>query len=424
MSYRNGLGGLITSATVLFVLLPLLSACRTHESAGLKDSVGSANAPARAAKVTPKDEQPPAWALELGESKFIDPENPKHDEDYWIGELVKFFTQSVNDSKDGDGAHRAVHAKPHGCVTATFKIRSDRPEESKYGVFEKEGTYKTWIRFSNAAAVVKSDTSTDVRGMAIKLINVVGPKLLPGQVSSNTLDFPFVSGPIFPVRDVKEYFELQTNRDAFLKAHPRTVALSITDAAHTMKSPLLGTFWSMGAYKLGPNAVKFSARPCKEPLFNWPLTFNPKYLRDAMIKQLTTERKPACFDFGVQFRKNPPTMPVEDPSVEWREEESFFSSLKRPFGGEDPISKFIPIATIDIPAQEFSSPAQEDFCERLSINPWRTLAVQRPLGNLMRSRLKAYAASAKERTRVNGKPIIDDKTLTGEQSDVKKNSSL
>jgi hypothetical protein len=44
------------------------------------------------------------------------------------------------------------------------------------------------------------------------------------------------------------------------------------------------------------------------------------------------------------------------------------------------------VAQITIPKQTFSSPAQREFCENLSFNPWHGLQVHQPLGGINRAR--------------------------------------
>lgn len=72
------------------------------------------------------------------------------------------------------------------------------------------------------------------------------------------------------------------------------------------------------------------------------------FLSKNMQNHLTQDE--ACFDFLVQLRKHPCEMPIEDPTIEWSEEDS----------------PFIPVARITIPVQTFTSPEQLEFCENLS----------------------------------------------------------
>lgn len=352
---------------------------------------------------------------DFDEQTYVDEDG--HDEIYWINKLVEQSDATVAKLKESTGiGRRSAHAKHHGCVTGTFTPSTVRSSQTKVGLFSSEKSSPVWIRFSNAIPAMQSDLIPDARGMAIKIIGNTSPKLLPGHESSNAIDFPLVSGPIFPVANVKEYFELQENLPKFLANHLEA-ASRVTEIARksVMKSPLYGTYWSMGAYKLGAKAVKYKVWPCESSWFNVPVTADGNFLRMSMIRQLETEKKEACFNFGVQFQLDRRTMPVEDPAREWRESDSFFSSAKRLVVGGDPVSEFQLLGKIRIPAQEFQS--NDEFCERLSFNPWRTIPEQRPLGNLMRARLAVYAASLGKRNSLNGAREVQD-YLTGTKSDV------
>jgi hypothetical protein len=388
--------------TVVALTIPLLFSCKTAEQSALKNTVA----------VT----EPPAWSLELGEEPYVDGEG--NDEAYWIQKLVVQSDVTVSQQHASTGhAGRSAHAKSHGCVLGKLTIDENRPRKSKHGIFSEDGEYPLWIRFSNSTPANNHDKIPDGRGMAIKVINVAGDKLLPGEVDSNAVDLPFVSGPVFPVGNLKEYLALQKNPVTYLATHPIAALLTAEVGTQVMKSPLFGTYWSMGAFKLGPQAVKFKTWPCREPWFNFTVSVNPNYLRDAMVHQLTKNEDEACFEFGVQFQKDPNMMPVEDPTVEWRESKSLFSQVERAFGRNDPPSPFVKIARITIPAQTFATPEQDEFCDRLSFNPWRTLPEQRPLGNLMRARLAVYKASLKKRLELNQQPPVSTQ-LTGSQRDV------
>ena len=196
--------------------------------------------------------------------------------------------------------------------------------------------------------------------MALKILNATNePKLLPGEEASNAVDLPMVSAPMFPVRNVRDYFELQADLTKFLATHPRE-ALLVADTAlkSAISSPLAGSYYSMGAFKLGPSAVKYKTYPCHSGAWNLPpLTTNRNFLRAALIDTLMTKRQPACFILAAQWQKNAESMPVEDPSVEWRESSTLFSRAERLLTGVDPVSSFVPVAEIYIPPQKFTNPA-------------------------------------------------------------------
>jgi hypothetical protein len=96
------------------------------------------------------------------------------------------------------------------------------------------------------------------------------------------------------------------------------------------------------------------------------------YLRAQMAKQLS--RSDALFDFAVQLQTDPERMPVEDPTVLWRED----------------LSPFIKVATLRIPRQTFDTPERDTFAEHLSFTPWHALPDHRPLGGINRARRVVY----------------------------------
>jgi hypothetical protein len=84
-------------------------------------------------------------------------------------------------------------------------------------------------------------------------------------------------------------------------------------------------------------------------------------------------------------------MPLDDASVIWSEEDS----------------PFVPIARIDIPPQKFTSEAQQEFCEDLSMNPWHGVGAWQPLGSLNKSRRLVYHAVSQYRHQQNSVDIFE-----------------
>ena len=64
-------------------------------------------------------------------------------------------------------------------------------------------------------------------------------------------------------------------------------------------------------------------------------------------------------------------------------------------------SPFVPVATITVLPQEFSSEAQMRMCENFSFTPWHSLPAHRPLGNINRTRKTVYEAISKFRHESN-----------------------
>jgi hypothetical protein len=96
------------------------------------------------------------------------------------------------------------------------------------------------------------------------------------------------------------------------------------------------------------------------------------------------------------LRTSADTMPIEDASVEWPEDES----------------PFVPVAEVVFPPQDAYSRSRQVFADdRLSFTPAHSLAAHRPLGSLMRGRLKAYGAIAALRAELNAARRVEPRSL-------------
>jgi catalase len=261
------------------------------------------------------------------------------------------------------------------------------------------------IRFSNGAAM--DDRKGDAHGMAIKLFNVPGEKLLePG----DTHDFVLLDHQVFFASDVAGYVELF---DALIKAkrsvlpklafflpqflaelghvyltylHKHPAQLSIMRALISKRpdTPLNLQYWSTTPYRLGPHAVRWSARPQAALLNPVAPQDSPHKLRLALAQQLASGE--AAFDFMAQLQTDAAAMPIEDPTLDWDEQ---FAPWRK-------------LATLRLPAQKPDTPALMDFCEHLSFNPWRCLHEHRPLGGINRARKAIYEGITRRRHELNG----------------------
>lgn len=351
-------------------------------------------------------------------------ENIPPEEEAFTSQLIHYTLSMVDSSHDrrapqGDKLyHRDVHAKAHGLIRATFRALPNLAPEYRYGVFRNPPAdgYKAWIRFSSGDPAMKPDSSSDVHGMAVKLMGIPGPKLLPGEEQAETQDFVMISHYVFPARNIDEYGELlryslagNTNAYFFAGGSPNPLKWRLRElviAAKTLRrapsSVLNAQYFSASAYKLGPDHnIKFSTRPCsKLPVPPGIGRSDPEFLRAVLKEQLKTA--PACFDFLVQTQRRDKYMPVEDPSVEWSEKDA----------------PFVPVAKIEIPAQEFASPAQDILAENLSFNAWHALPDHRPLGGLNRVRKAVYQQVSRYRRCKNGIALAEPSdwslTLSGQ----------
>ena len=292
---------------------------------------------------------------------------------------------------------RDQHPKAHGCVRAVFTVAGDLPEEVRHGLFRAPRSYDAWVRFSSSSPLMTPDAKRDAHGMAIKLLGVPGPKVLEDERDAETQDFILANNDAFFVRSAKDYaafaqaFTSGRLLSFFFGLHPlhcrlRELSNMLTAVGKRITNPLQTRYWSQTPYRLGPHAVKYSARPLSPALDPVPDAPGPDFLRQAMAA--TLRREEIVFEFMVQVQTDPIRMPVEDPTVVWDER----------------VSPFQCVAILHIPIQECDTPERCAFAENLSFNPWHSLPEHRPLGNTNRIRRQVYEAISGIRHSRNGVP--------------------
>lgn len=281
---------------------------------------------------------------------------------------------------------RQLHPKSHGLVWGEFIVEDNIPQNLRVGIFKNQRSYPMWMRFSNGSRLeergkFKPDTVPDVRGLAIKLMDVEGDKIMDDE--DKTQDFVMINSPIFFLKDLQGYAQLAQVQRGLVE--PSTVADALTIlaniSAQTVTNPLAIQYWSTTPYQLGSYTIKYSARPHlkNEALPSASNTVN--YLREAMINHLTNDAQDAYFDFLVQLYVDDIKTPVENPTIEWQECDS------------PPIK----LATIKISSQEFDIESRKRLDEGMLFMPWHTLSEHQPIGDINLARRKIYAETARNR---------------------------
>lgn len=311
---------------------------------------------------------------------------------------------------------RDAHPKAHGCVKGEFAIEPDLTPDLAKGAFQPGARYRAWVRFSNGNEdPERPDGEGDGRGMAIKLLGVPGDNLL-AEDSSN-MDLIMISHPTFFVNDLDDYLSVVStvNTTSWLRrtAAPllmlrdigvRGLQIVLQTTRLRISNPLDTRYWSMVPYRLGEatdpdrTAVKFSSRPCF-PVQSEPAGDNaePDFLRAALSGRLT---QGACMEFLVQPRRDP-SLSIEDSQREWEEADA----------------PFYRVASILFPPQSFDTAEQNEFCEALSFNPWRTRAAHRPLGAVNRARKGIYERVSHFRREANTFSTTEPLAATGTPPD-------
>jgi hypothetical protein len=303
------------------------------------------------------------------------------DEAALIQEFIAFLKDGSLKRHPTGPIRRYNQGRHTACVQGELTVLDGLAPELRVGLFAECKSYRAWIRFANASS--STDKERDVRGMSIQLADVPGRNLTEG---ATTQDFVLNSHPVMVIPDTRAFLELLRAMEAgglqklqYLLSHPRALRGGIAARAHH-PSHLEIPYWSTTPYLFGDGrAVKYSVRPCAQGTRTPPAHPTDSYLRDAMRAHL--DRSEACFDFLVQFQRDPRTMPIEDASVEWSELDSPFRLVAR----------------IRIPAQKIDDAERLSRCEEISFNPWHALVEHRPLGGLNRARREIYRVMAEFR---------------------------
>ncbi len=317
---------------------------------------------------------------------------------------IEFVKQAISMQVKGGFAKsgkavRDAHAKAHGCVRAELKVEENLPVEYRTQLFQSGSSYPAWVRYSNGSGKSQDDSEGDGRGMAVKIMGVGGTKLAN---EKSTQDILAINHPVFFVRNAEEYVEF-TNSTAttgspmkffFPGANPLHFRLHEMGIARAIQgktvNDLLATrFWSMTPYLYGERAAKLSFIPCDNQKEVVGSRKTPNFLRTNMKEHLKNQA--GCFVLAVQFQTDAKAMPIEDPTMEWNEK----------------VSRFVKVATLTIPKQDFESEKQQVFCENLSMNPWHSVEEHRPLGGINRVRRVVYETISNLRHELNREPLVE-----------------
>jgi len=313
------------------------------------------------------------------------------DTEYWLGseeeENASFtaFSARIREIQDKAATdnrqpvQRGFHAKSHGCLSGELQLDPHRDPRTRFGVFADDaGTRRVVVRFSNGVGWKQGDSELDARGMAVKVLDVPGPKYQPDE--QNTQDFLMTNTPVPVGRDSVEFMEFAKanvkGRAAgllFLVGHASNVAAALSRAT-PVDSMVTERYWSGSAYHLGAHqAVKIATRPCDLHLVREPNRSSDDYLREDLV---VAAKDGICMQMYVQFQVDPTRTPIENASRIWEETDA-------------PI---VPVARVVMPPQTIAS-ASTPACDQLSFTPWHAIPAHKPMGNINRARRFVYDAS-------------------------------
>jgi hypothetical protein len=315
-------------------------------------------------------------------------------------------------------AVRDAHAKSHGILKGELEVYPDMPLHLRQGIFATPKRYPVIVRLSTAPGDLQSDRMPALFGMAMKVLGVSGNKVLSEDGGDNQ-DFLLVNHPVMPFGNVSSYWAFQQMMEklaegtsevqpaatekpsdaAGLVDRVETLPASLRAVAAVPYSHILGeTFHSMAALRFGSYVAKLSAAPLSEPVRS--LTGTPVPATDSALRDLVVDffrDNSAEYELRAQLLTDLQQMPVEDASVPWSEN----------------LSPHQPVGKLTFPAQDSYSPERRVYGDDvLSFNPWHCIEEHRPLGSIMRIRIKAYEMSSSFRHQMNAQTRLEPKDVS------------
>jgi hypothetical protein len=317
---------------------------------------------------------------------------------------------SISETTYANSGHamRAVHAKSHGLIGATFEVRENLPPELAQGVFAKPQRYEAIIRISTTPGDLLHDSVSTPRGMALKILNIEGVRL-PGSEESHSQDFVMVNGKEFNSPSGKAFLKnlkvlaATTDRiegakevfSAFLMTLEKALE-SVGGESAALKSMggnpevhILGTsFFTQLPVRYGEHIAKIGVVPASDnlkALVDAPVdtSKDPDIIRHETEKFFEDET--AVWDLQVQLCRDIDAMPVEGVEA-WDEEKS----------------PFITVARITAsPQAAWNDQRSETVDDGMHFSPWNGIVAHQPLGSIMRLRKLAYHRSAAFRSQRN-----------------------
>lgn len=342
-----------------------------------------------------------------------DLETVKDDERKTISGLIEQFdTILETTAKDYGHAVRSVHAKAHGIIEAEMVVKPGLPPELAQGLFSTPGTHKAYMRLSTNAGDILPDAVSLPRGMALKVLDVEGQRLPDAEGS--TQDFIMVNGPVFQAQNAEKFLSslkllakttdkmegtkvvmssvLQTVNKGLEAVGVSSPAIQSLGGAPDV-DPLGETYFSVTPFRYGNHVGKFRLKPLSPDLTKRSGTEIDVSVREDAIRetvQAEMQETHGVWEFQVQLCRDLDKQPIEDPTVEWKEDDA----------------PFVTVATITAhPQDSWSNEKVQKVDEEMRFSVWTGLADHQPLGNINRARKETYRHSADFRARFNGCPF-------------------
>lgn len=340
-------------------------------------------------------------------------ERPADDEEEIFDAMVaKLRGNNIRAYRKHKRGLRDAHAKSHGILIGELEVLGDLPDELAQGLFATPRTYPVIARLSTTSGVIRSDQIRGVRGLGIKVIGVdADDKVLPDD-HAVTQDFIFVTHREFLFADARAYLRkgiplaillawlpdrvIDVASEVLARVHrlrplPETLAVFVRRNTHILGD----TFYSSAPLRYGDHVCRMLYAP-RSPEVR-ALAGQSTDDRDGVnaLQEMVVDffaEYDAEYELRVQLCTDLRTMPIEDATVDWPEEESPHRA----------------VAVIRFPRQDPYTPERRAYGDDiLSFNSWRCITAHRPLGSINRLKRKVYDASSEFRHAMNNAPMVE-----------------
>lgn len=291
---------------------------------------------------------------------------------------------------------RASHAKAHALAEGQLEVAADLPPELAQGLFARPGTYRTVVRLAHVPGELLDDREVSTpRGLAMKVLDVDGD-FLPTPSGERTQDWVLDTGESFNARNAKTFLAqiTQTEASTPMPEGVKGVVSAVSTATnvalnaiglnsaildffgHPKLNPLTETYYSQAPLRFGDYIAKLRVRPLTAVPDEEIAINEADGLRDIVTTELAS--RDATFAVEIQLCTDLDSMPIENASAVWSQDTSPYRQ----------------VATLKIPAQDTNPVGRDDAP---SFSPAHSLKEHRPLGSVMRARMRVYEVMASRR---------------------------
>ena len=293
--------------------------------------------------------------------------------------IEKVTSIQLDIMKNAQDPHkRGQHPKTQALLRGAFEISGNVPDKMRVGIFSKPRKYEALVRFSTG--LNPNDGAPQAHGCAIKLLDVEDSP-------TGTQDFILIDQPTFFVSNVADYVSLFEAIQggcphAFYASHQKEFGLqqsfNVVVSSHVDRQ-----YWEELPIAMGESAGRLTLVPDVTNGFEWPAASSVDGLKDAAVEYFVAQRRSAKYSFAIQPYVDESATPIEDGTAVWG-------------------TPFEEVATLTLPAQDFTAPEQYAFGENLSYSPWHCHPEHQPLGGIQRCRKRVYEESQRLRHTLNG----------------------